>query len=425
MPTEKLTVKFIDAIKAPSEGRIEYWDKATPGFGLRVSDSGRKTWVLMYRAGGVLRRYTLGTYPSLPLADARDKADDELRRVAKGIDPAAEKQAARKAETVAELVADYLDYAKREKRSWGKDNQILEKDVLPRFGKRKAHDIKRRDIIAMLDNIVARGAPIQANRTLAITRRLFNWAIEKDILEANPCYRVKKAASENTRDRVLTSDEIKSFWAALDSPDIKMDRGSALVLKLQLATAQRKGEVIAAEWSEFDLTGEKVWTIPAAKAKNGLAHRVPLSKLALDLLTEVKAEDELRRKKRAKRRKVALDTLPPSKWLFPSPRDGKPVGGQSIDHAMKRNRLALGIGEAVPHDLRRTAASHMTGMGINRLVVSKILNHVERTVTAVYDRHGYDAEKRHALDAWGARLEQIVTGAAAGDNVTEFRKQPA
>jgi len=247
----------------------------------------------------------------------------------------------------------------------------------------------------------------------------FNWAIEKDILEANPCYKVKKAASENTRDRVLTSEEIRSLWNGLDRPDIKLERLTALALKLQLVTAQRKGEVIGARWSEFDLDVEKVWTIPASKAKNGMAHRVPLSKLALALLTEIKETEQDLRERSAKRNKRDVAATQPSKWLFPSPRPktqdaDQPMGGQGVDHAMKKNRSPLGICDVVPHDLRRTAASLMTGMGINRLVVSKLLNHVERSVTAVYDRHGYDPEKRHALDAWSARLEEIVTGKVVG-----------
>ena len=168
-----------------------------------------------------------------------------------------------------------------------------------------------------------------------------------------------------------------------------MTEAIKLALKLQLLTAQRKGEVIAAQWEDFDLAA-KVWTIPAEKAKNGLSHRVPLSPQALDLLSHIK--------------RLSGD----SPYLFPSPRIGY-ITPTAVDHAVRRNLLVFGIKHFTPHDLRRTAASHMTGaLGIFRLVVSKILNHVEAGVTSVYDRHSYDLDKQKALEAWGARLEQLL-----------------
>src|SRR5215469_2329335 len=148
----KMTARGVEAIRAPSSGQLDYWDADNPGFGLRVSAGGRKAWVAMYRYGNVKRRLTLGTYPALSLAEAREKAGAANHAVQyDGADPAAAKKAERAAETFAELAADYIErYAKRQKRSWRKDQLILEKDALPRFGKRKAKDITRRDIIAML-----------------------------------------------------------------------------------------------------------------------------------------------------------------------------------------------------------------------------------------------------------------------------------
>jgi integrase len=123
-----------------------------------------------------------------------------------------------------------------------------------------------------------------------------------------------------------------------------------------------------------------------------MPHRVPLSPLALAVLDEISPDSHREQ----------------SKWLFRSPRQEGPVTGTAVDHAMRHNGEALGTGGATPHDLRRTAASHMTSVGISRLVVSKILNHAEAGVTSVYDRHSYDGEKRAALDAWAARLEEII-----------------
>ena len=293
-------------------------------------------------------------------------------------------------------------WAKPRKRTWTEDHRMLYKDVVPLWGTRKVTSINRRDVITILDGIVARGAGIVANRTLEVIRRMFNYAIEQSILEFSPCNRVRAPAQEQRRDRVLTEDEIRAFWHGLDKAG--MSEGSRLAMRLLLVTAQRKGEVVGAPWSEFDLVGGW-WTIPIERAKNKSSHRVPLSAGALSLL------------------QCAKELSGESPYLFPSPRNvNAPVGGTSIDHALHRALSTIGLTNVIPHDLRRTAASHMTGSGIPRLTVSKILNHAEPGVTAVYDRHSYDREKRQALDAWGRRLEEIIAG-LANSNVIEFTRQ--
>lgn len=130
------------------------------------------------------------------------------------------------------------------------------------------------------------------------------------------------------------------------------------------------------------------WTIPAQRSKNGLAHRVPLSRPALQIIAS-RPNDGL--------------------YLFPSPKDGtKHIRISSLSHAMRNNIDMLGVEPFTPHDLRRTAASQMAGMGISRLVIARILNHAESGVTAIYDRHSYDNEKREALDAWAERIGEII-----------------
>ncbi len=223
-----------------------------------------------------------------------------------------------------------------------------------------------------------------ANRTLALVRKMFNFAIEHDWLETNPCHMIKQLAPETQRERVLSEDEIRSVWKALDDEHLII----AALFRLRLLTAQRGGEVNGATWVEMNLAGGW-WTIPAERSKNGLAHKVPLSPQALLILKQL-------RKKTGK-----------SPWVFPSRRKA----GQHITHAQKAIERIVERSHVDfrGHDLRRTAASLMVGAGVPRLVVSKILNHVETGVTAVYDRHSYDLEKRAALDFWGRRLEAIVT----------------
>jgi integrase len=183
---------------------------------------------------------------------------------------------------------------------------------------------------------------------------------------------------------VLSDEEIRRVWAACG----QLDRLLETYFKFSLLTAQRGGEVRVMRWDDVDLeTGW--WTIPAQVAKNGLAHRVPLSHAAHDLLR-------------------SLQGTAASPWVFPSPRLAqRPV--KNVHKPAGQLEAYAGVSFA-PHDLRRTAASHMASMGISRLVVGKILNHAEPGVTRVYDRHSYDAEKRQALEAWGRKVMALVTG---------------
>ena len=204
------TARWVAAVPAPPEGQVDYFDQTPPSLGLRVAPSGRKTWFVMYRASGRLRRYTLGTYPAVSLADARQRATDARHSVAHGGDPARHARKARHAPTVAELGAQYLDlYAKVQKKSWREDARYLATDVLPAWGQRQAADVRRRDVVVLLDQIVARGAPIAANRVLALVRKLWNWAISRDYLAHNPCLQVHPPGKEHSRERVLSAEEIR------------------------------------------------------------------------------------------------------------------------------------------------------------------------------------------------------------------------
>ena len=391
----------------PKAQRYEVWEDGRTGFGVRVAPTRRATFIYMYWLDNKARRMTLGVYGQGPgqltLAAARVKYAEAKKAVSEGRDPAAEsvtkRKAIREAESVGDLIDLYLEkWARPRKRSAAEDERILHKEVIPAWGNRKAREIKRRDIITLLDRIVDRGAPIQANRTLACVRRMFNWAIERDLLDASPCIRIKAPSPENRRDRALGDDELATFWHGLENA--KMSETIRLALKLQLVTAQRKGEVVNAEWAEID-RGNAVWTIPASRAQNNAQHLVPLSPLALGVLDAIKA------------------SAPGSTYLFPSPRGDHPIGGQSVDHALRNNRERIGVDDLSPHDLRRSAATRMAGLGVNRLVLSKVLNHVDRSVTGRYDTFHYTDEKRAALERWGRKLEEIImgTGATCGPEV--------
>ncbi|MCX5888447.1 MAG: integrase arm-type DNA-binding domain-containing protein [Deltaproteobacteria bacterium] len=403
---KKLTDFQIKNLKAKDKRYTEWGER---GFGVRVTPNGVKTFIFKYRFDGKVRWMTLGIYPQMTLADAHEAHGDAWKVLRQGIDPGAQaiedREVERQAPTVAYLASKYLEeWAMPRKRSWKTDKRILEKDVLPEWGRRKVRDITRRDVKDLLRKVLDRGG-IMANRTLALIRKMFNYAVDElEIISVSPCLKIKAPAPENQRDRVLTAEEIRGFWHGLDGEGMKtINPFIRFALKLELATAQRKGECCAAAWEEIDLE-EGWWTIPAEKtmlrenhgvedglAKNKLPHRVHLTALAIKILQAAKA--------------LSGD----SPWVFPSPRTNRPITPPAVNHAMRLRLNSLGF-TFVPHDLRRTAASHMTGMGISRLVVSKILNHAERGVTAVYDRHSYDGEKRQALDSWGRKLQAIIEG---------------
>lgn len=376
----------------------------------------------MYRFGGKPRRMTLGTYPALGLAAARAKHSKAKEQLSRGIDPGAEhveqRRADRQAKTVQELAAVYLEHhARPKKRSALEDEHALNGDVLPIWGRRKAKDITRHDVIELLDRIVERGAPIQANRVLALVRKMFNFAVKRGILGATPVTLIDPPGKEHQRDRVLSDDEIKDLWAGLDNAT--MSESVKLALKLQLATAQRMGEVVMARIAEFDFEN-RMWTIPAERAKNGKSHRVPHSPLAVELVERAIAVAQEEADAYAKQAGIEPE---PVEWPFPGRNgpsyvnNGKPIRPGSINDTLEPRCRRWGSKNVTPHDLRRTAGTGMASLGVNRIVLMKVLNHADSTVTAIYDRHGYDAEKRHALETWAAHLESLLSGKKAAANV--------
>jgi integrase len=397
MPKISFTVRKLDSLK-PSEARVDYWDCGIPGLVLRVTPDGTKTFSILYRIGGRRRRYTLGGFPVLKLADARDRAKDALELVRRGIDPVEEQMRREEAEvarriegfTFDALAQRFLAEYVTKLRSKYEVTRSLKEYLIPEFGKTKARELKRAAVRDYLDNM-AKSKPVMANRCLAYVRKMYAWALSKDLVEFNPCAGIPRPGAEHERDRVLTEDEIKAIWQALDKEKLIM----AATFRLRLFTAQRGGEVHTMRWKDTD--GDW-WTIPAEFTKNKLAHRVPLSPQAARVLDQVRRITGEQDEKQGRER---------SEWVFPNPvrRNEHMTECQKLAQRVRRESKV----DYRAHDFRRTAASMMAGMGIPRLVIGKILNHAEPGVTKVYDRYRYDPEKRQALDAWGQRLARIVS----------------
>jgi integrase len=301
MATIRFTTRTLEALKPTPNAQTDYFDESLAGFHIRISPRGRKTFGVMYRHAGRVRRMTIGTFPPLTLADARENAMEELRKAAKGEDPAARKAEGREADSFKELAEDYLNrYSKPKKKSWKEDERIINNKLNPVIGNITAKCVTRAQIRELLEGIAPR-APIEANRALATVRKIYNWALSQDLVESNPCHGISAPGMEHQRERVLSEDEIKKLWSEFE----KETPGVCATFRLRLITAQRGGEVFSIEWKELDLENAW-WTIPGEKSKNGLAHRVPLIQAAIKIFENIR-EKQMQSK-----------TKKNSSWVFPA-----------------------------------------------------------------------------------------------------------
>ena len=426
------TDNFIKKLK-PEEA--DYSRGEGNGFTITVRPTGSKTWLYRYDIDGKRRKMNLGCYPEISLESARGKFNEARAKVKNGIDPMAEAEEAKQerinAPTVADLVTEYIErHAKVKKRSWAKDQAILNRDVIPAWGKRKAKDIVKRDVIHVLNSIVDRGSPIMANNCFAIIRKMFNYAVEQAILELSPCIGVKMPSEKKSCERVLTESEIKTFWQNLESCAITKDLQRAL--KLILLTGQRPNEVAGMHANEIDGSW---WTIPVARQKvfktkesERLPHRVYLTETALEMIGDTTGKG----------------------FIFPTPCNGieRPIGDTALAVAVGRNLAfpltdtkgeplytkdgkqatinKIGVDHFTPHDLRRTAATFMSQLGEMDEVIDAVLCHRKQGIIKVYNKNRYDREKQQALESWERKLQAIITGKSA-DNVVSItsRKKAA
>ena len=350
----------------------------------------------MYRVGRRSRRHTLGKFPTLGLADARDRARKALLSVADGHDPARQKVENRDALTFGLLAADYMKrYSKIKKRSWREDQRIIDVYLSPHLEHVIAKDVKRPDVRIILEKIAAT-APVMANRVRAVASKIFSWAASQGLIENNPCNDLERPTKEQSRDRHLSASEIKVVWWAIDG-DARFDP-----LRLILITGQRPGEVANMRWQDVEMD-EGVWILPGKSVKNGKTHRVPLSAAALRIL-RIRQEE----------RDVAAQ---PSDWVFERPRrKDTPLTKDDVIRLVRRVRGQIcdetpeSIEAWTAHDLRRTAATMMTTTGIaDAPLVDRILNHSPKGVIAIYDRYQYFPQMKEALEAWGRQLTILAS----------------
>jgi integrase len=386
----KLTEIGVKRLQAPEKGRLEVWDKCLPGFGVRVTTSGQKTFMAMYRSHGVQRRQTFGSYPAVTLADARKLARKAFAQVAEGRDPSTEKRERReggKADSFRAVQVEYLErYAKRHKRerSWREDERLIGRELLPKWGTRRIGGLSKADVLKLLDATADR-APIMANRLLALIRKFFNWSQERGYIETNPCAGIKAPSKERTRERVLTDDELRKLWPAFEA----MQYPFGALFKVLLITGQRVSEVAGMRRDELALDPVPLWTLSSERTKAARQHVVPLPSLAVDLLR-------------------SLPEL--GSYVFTT-HGNKPVSG--LSKAKARADALSGVTGWRLHDLRRSTATGLARLGTAPHVVSEILNHAPAGITRrIYNRHSYQKEMGEALELWVAHLQGIIGGGA-------------
>jgi integrase len=418
--TFKFTDRAVAAIKPPRPPlQLDYFDATLRGFGLRVSYGGRKTWFVMYRreSDGKNRRKKIGPYPAMPLVDAKERAGEALNAAAKGGDPAKDRKSRRLAETVKELCDRFIqEYAigdggevNPRKRSWFKDKARLDNYVIPEIGSYKAVDVTRSEIRALIKSIKSKGvkgkpAPVASNRTLEVVRKMFNWAIEEEIvpgLETNPAVGIKRLGEEKERTRDLTPDELAAFWKALDQDEAQ---DAADVLRLMLLLDQRRNEIVKVERPHVDRR-EHWLNIPPEITKTKFPYRIPLNEPAIEIVNRAWGREDRPR------------------WLFAKAGGAGPMSETKIRECFVRSLERADVKDFRPHDLVHVATSGMTAMGIDPHIVRKIRHHTDgETTTDRYDHYRYDREKRQAIEAWGRRLMEIVMGAQPDQNVVALRR---
>jgi integrase len=393
--TVGLTDAKIKGLKAPDSGQVEYSDSLVPGLRLRVGSSGAKTFILRKRIAGRARNLTLDRYHErrFTLSDARKKARALISDIEAGADPRARGRGLKADSTAGTVKALFEEYekAKGGLRSIAEVKRIFEKYVIPEIGGRLADSVTRADITRLVDGIAAR---TMARAVGAQLSAFYSWAMPRlDRLESNPCRDAWKPPKPLSRDRVLTDEEIRAVWkASLDEP-VPFGPG----IRLLLLTLQRRGEVFSAEVSEFHVE-KAIWTIPRARAKNGVAHIVPLSTAALADIEPLIGD----------RREGKLF---PARGRAEHAPSGFSRSWARVRESVK-NELGRSVERFTMHDLRRTGATGLQRLGVRLEVTEAVLNHVSGTrggIVGVYQRHHFTDEKRHALNAWATQLEQIVT----------------
>lgn len=416
------TIHFIDTVirnlKKHKMRRV-YWCEGSPGLGIRVTPTGTKTFVYKYMAGRTSRWITLGQYPELSIREARAEYNTLYESVIDyGRDPVEEEKTRRAREQpLAPLIDEYLELGRlKGKKNVHEEARYLATDVLPVIGHKQLHEITASDIDQIQKNILVRsskranatrGGRVTAKHVIGCTRRVLDLACRRGLITHNPVNNIELLGVKGKRDRVLDFREIWQLWNNLEKTGVPPVTANGI--RFMLVTMQRGVEVRNARYDSLK-PDERVWQMERGDTKSGRMHRVPLNRMAFDIIEKVKPYTEASPYLFGATRFRSPPTTPPENLI--------PSTGSAYQKSMRRTRRKLQIRDIRPHDLRRTGATWITAMGLPKLYARLMLNHSdgERDVTGeVYIQYGYDFEKRHAADIWAFVLEKIVSSPTMDD----------
>ena len=390
-----LTDRALRAMKPASPGtRKMVWDAAVPSFGVRVSEHGKLTFIVMRRLRDKPVRRMLGQYPIMTLAKAREAALEALRDIERGIDPKEKQEAERRAQahrranSFASVAEEFIIRHVAKLRSGPEVEAAIRRELIGRWGARPITEINRRDIVQAIEEIANSGRPYAAHKLFNYVSKLFGWAIARSLygLEVSPCTGIKTSeviGKKEPRQRVLNDPEIRAVWNAAES----LGYPAAPFVRTLLITGQRLREVAEAKWGEIDFD-KALWTIPPERMKGDAAHEIPLPPVAIE----------------------TLKSLPrfTGQYVFSTTSGERPIGGFSkmklrIDAAMKEPIAPWRF-----HDARRTMRTGLGALPVPNNVAELCIAHAQPGLHRTYDLHSYRDEKRRAFELWAAWLLSIV-----------------
>jgi integrase len=418
MPKRNLTDRALKALKPANVGKhYDVMDTVVPAFGVRVSETGRRTFVLVARYPGSPMsatgkrnptRRALGEYGALTLEKARAKAREWGELIRKGVDPREQEERQqlveqrKRANSFGAVAEDFITQKLPRERKGREVERDLRREFIPTLGKRAIQDITALDVREIV-KAKAATAPAQAHNLLGHIKRLFTWAIDQQCygIEASPCDRLKPGAiigEKVVRNRVLTDTELRALWRASEG----MAYPYGPLYRMLALTGQRLSEVAEARWPEFDLA-RKLWIIPPERMKSDAPHVVPLANEVIDILQ-------------------SLPRFKKGDHLFSTTFGTTAVNGFSKAKMILDRLMQADIGSVphfVNHDIRRTMRTGLSAL-VPSDIAELVIAHARPGLRKVYDQHAFEAEKRRALELWAARLRGIVEPPAA--NVVEFAK---
>jgi integrase len=370
------------------------------GLVLLALPSGTATWYLHYdvAVGRKRRRRKLkiGRLDDISLADAIAVAERQPPAIRTGADPVARRQNERHEPTFADLVEERFAKGSPLRPATERDyRHVLAHDVLPALGALPARSVTRDQVVAVINEVAARGATRRADTARAIIRSIFAFGIDRGLVEGNPATGLRNRHAYRPREVIADADNTRTLWEAIEEGRVPMAPTIGIIVRLALLTGLRRAELAATRRADLDLESARpLLVIPSGRAKNRNLHRVPLSPQAVQLFRE------------------ALGRARDSEYAFPGAIPGTHILPRSVSKAMERTREELAIPEVTIHDLRRTVGTRMSELGVPRDVRERILNHggkrAGNLTDGVYNRYEFDAEKRAALELWADALEPIL-----------------